>query len=323
MKQANCTEYPPRVLPVLRPLLLATTCAWLLTTGLPAPAQDQTTPAAAGTQPQAQKAETEAEPWSIALEQRNMKLLAATQAPATVVWQEAMELQFLSLYEQDFTGNPVGAILILNAEGQHSNWPETSRRIRLSLPEFGWNTLSTQLPPPRPEPVPPGEAEAAAQIDVEALSLARLHRSIEYLHERGQFNIILIGNGVGAARAACYISELPASSQPSQSRLIRAMVFVNARNRIPGSDKQLQDCLPDPAVPVLDIYTGGQQRDHLEAEQRLKSSRRRGFAIYQQLHFPDPGQTTSQGENLLSRRIRGFLDRHAKGVKVDKAIINR
>ena len=175
-----------------------------------------------------------------------MALLADAQHPASVVWLEDNSGRFLALYEQDRSGNPVGAVLVLNAEGQHSSWPITSEKVRLSFPEFGWNTLSTQLPDPKPNSVParpktapaptstPEEANdsgdkqenpqedtktkeeptavdttetdtdadtetgtettAAPTIDPETLSLQRIQKAIEFLHNQGQFNIVCANN---------------------------------------------------------------------------------------------------------------------------------
>ena len=389
MKKANCTEYPKPLLPTATGLLLAALMV-LASPNLPAQDQASTKQAIAAEKtpdgtvagpppgPQTENDQTQSELPRPGREEREMQLLAAGQPKNSVVWLKAMGLPFLALYEPDYTGNPVGAILILNAEGQHSSWPGTSEQIRLSLPQFGWNTLSTQLPAPQSSPIPPRDSpqaavkdpaetataedssnatpdteqpqtetlpdkEADAQaagvdaagatdntqmpevmpIDAEELSLARLRRSIDYLHEQGQFNIVLIGNGLGAVRAACYLRELPSTSNASQSRLVRALILVNARNRVPTTDTRLQNCLEDPDMPVLDVFAGQQARDQIEAEERLKASRRNGIKRYQQLHFPEMGETTSRGENLLSRRIRGFLDRYARGVKVENAVINR
>lgn len=312
-----------------------------------------------------------------------MTLLANSQSGESVVWLEAMGVPFLSLYEQDLSGNPVGAILILNAEEQHSNWPDVIEPLRMSLPEFGWSSLSTQLPTPAAATIPErslpplgaapnaaeessseddvdgGEATAKAeeqtlslnktetedppaaampkenntgsekredqpedtQLPVEEVALQRLQASINFLHSKGQFNIVLLGNGIGATRAACFISSEVNSDTAPQNRLVRALVLVNARNQIRGSDMQLHHCLTTPKTPVLDVYTGLSQRDRLEAKQRLKSSNRNNYRVYQQIHLPEVAHNSMLGENRLTRRIRGFLESHARGVKVDNAVI--
>tara|TARA_B100000446_G_scaffold39947_3_gene35526 strand:+ start:29740 stop:31023 length:1284 start_codon:yes stop_codon:yes gene_type:complete len=331
-------------------------------------------------------------------EERDMNLLAARLEGETAVWLQALEQPFLALYEQELTGDAVGAVLIINAEGQHSNWPTTSEQIRLSLPEFGWNTLSTELPLPEQRPIPqrsapiapappsvenpdptatdataesnqdpassvqdtpptkaekgedkeiydsttgelsdgslppsaenptaPGDADTPVpelKVPAEDIAIARLEAAISYLHQQGQFNIVLMGSGVGALRAVCFLKDIPKVEQTTQSRLIRSLVMINARNHLPLDSRQLHQCLDTPEMPVLDVYLGHNERDQKDAKQRLKYARRSGYQIYQQLRLPEMAHNTMLGENRLSRRVRGFMEAHAQGVKVDNAVIN-
>ncbi len=415
LKDAHCTETlaqrPPTVprddrrLNPRRILPWLTACALsLCVLSLPALTQtsatektENTASEPSSTEPNATAPPSPPEPPPYASrEERDMNLLAARVDGETAVWLQALEQPFLALYEQELTGTPVGAVLIVNAEGQHSSWPTTSEQIRLSLPEFGWNTLSTELPLPEQRPIPPRspapataetqdtatpETDAAAsnqtpasksqdsppakaekgedkeiydsttgelsdgslpsapedpmaqgssdasmpelKIPAEDIAIARLEAAINYLHQQGQFNIVLMGSGVGALRAVCFLKDVPKTEQTTQSRLIRSLIMINARNRLPLDSRQLQKCLDTPEMPVLDIYLGIEERDQQDAKQRLKYARRSGYQIYQQLRLPEMASNTMLGENRLSRRIRGFMETHAQGVKVDNAIINK
>ncbi len=328
-------------------------------------------------------------------EERDMSLLAEGVDGETAVWLEAMEQPFLALYEQELTGQAVGAVLIINAEGQHSSWPTTSERIRLSLPEFGWNTLSTELPMPETRPIPkrspapkptadeaadtPAENESAEQantaagaakteepvkaeagedkeifdsetgqlsdgsvnsnaanntkvpesqadqlkVPAEDIAVARLHAAINYLHQQGQFNIVLMGSGMGALRSVCFLKDIPKLNESTQSRLIRSLVMINARNRLPNDDRQLHKCLNTPEMPVLDVYVGQDDRNHTEAKERRKYAHRKNYETYQQIRLPELARNTMLGENRLSRRVRGFLESHSRGVKIDNAVIKK
>ena len=386
-------------------IITLASCLWLLL-GLAAPSLSQTetaTTAASTTteetsepSPQPTAPQPAEEPLYHSREERDMSLLAEGVEAETAVWLKALEQPFLALYEQELTGEAVGAVLIINAEGQHSSWPTTSERIRMSLPEFGWNTLSTELPLPETRPIPtrpedppptsngdmketsetnspqdktdpaqesatepltpaPGEdkeifdastgqlsdgslpTEGAAgesagengepakemKIPAEDIAVARLHAAINYLHQQGQFNIVMMGSGVGALRSVCFLKEMPKVNSATQTRLIRAMVMVNARNRLPNDDRQLHKCLDTPEMPVLDLYVGREQRDQVEARERRKYANKKNYQVFQQLRLPEMARNTMLGENRLSRRVRGFLKQHARGVKVDNAIIKK
>lgn len=422
-KDAHCTESLDQR-PLMRAILRATcagisrTCRALLSApsmaalttclclslGLTSPALSQSeassTADAATTEENSKASEQPAEPEPPeepiynSREERDMSLLAEGVDAETAVWLTALEQPFLALYEQELTGEAVGAVLIINAEGQHSSWPTTSERIRMSLPEFGWNTLSTELPLPESRPIPkrpmdspppassnseeapaaddaqasadpaqesasepttpaPGEdkeifdsttgqlsdgslpteesagekpagsAEPAMEMKIPAedIAVARLHAAINYLHQQGQFNIVMMGSGVGALRSACFLKEIPEVNSTTQTRLVRAMVIINARNRLPNDDRQLHKCLDTPDMPVLDLYVGREQRDQVEARERRKYANKKNYQVFQQLRLPEMARNTMLGENRLSRRVRGFMEQHARGVKVDNAII--
>jgi uncharacterized protein DUF3530 len=153
----------------------------------------------------------------------------------------------------------------------------------------------------------------------------RIRAAMTYLNDKGQFNIVLVGDGMGAARGGDFVMAVPiAKPQTPEERPlkpIRAMVIINARNSVPSSNIDLPKSLFDPEVPTLDIYFGTDVRDPAEAERRRKYAKRQGFQVYQQIRLPEIADNKMLGENRLARRVRGFLNKHAKGSKVDNAIV--
>lgn len=53
---------------------------------------------------------------------------------------------FFGLYLQERTGAPNGAILILHDKQQHGHWPASVAPLREYLPDYGWTTLTIELP---------------------------------------------------------------------------------------------------------------------------------------------------------------------------------
>ena len=78
---------------------------------------------------------------------------------------------FVGIWQEDTSGNPVGALLMLHDASQMPDWPAQLQPLRQYLSQHGWATLSISLPepvpralPPRPEPVKlpaPAPAEGA------------------------------------------------------------------------------------------------------------------------------------------------------------------
>jgi len=76
------------------------------------------------------------------------------------------EEEFYGLYLPQANGQPQGGILILHDEQQHGHWPDIIGPLREYLPQFGWSTLTIELPDqlkrqriPRPLESKPSESE--------------------------------------------------------------------------------------------------------------------------------------------------------------------
>lgn len=393
MKNAHCTEitrFLPHAKPFYFQILLMSS---LIIIGMTNAVHAQ--PPATEPNVDSQKVDSQTEKTLLdTAEKRSMTLLSKElKDQETVVWLNAIDGEFLSLYEQEWTSNPFGAVLILHAEGQHANWPNTIELIRSSLPQYGWSTLSTSLPDPDLVAIPARKINAisaspkspetqeqansevkinsATEIDTklksekgedneifdedkgdvddgsielkdqtstpeetekprfatEDIANSRIESAIEYLNNQGIYNIVLLGDGVGAARAGNFLGSLPTADpqNPDQKIIkpVRAVVIINARNNSPRGDINLMSSLYDPEVATTDIYFGTHENDIFESHSRKKFASRNGFKVYQQIRLPELSHNTAQGENRLSRRIRGFLQKYAKGVKIDNAIVNR
>ena len=175
------------------------------------------------------------------------------------------------------------------------------------------------------EPEQDSERIEKPKIATETVAYSRIEAAISYLNDQGIYNIVLLGDGVGAARAGNFLKGLPQSSDPKENtiKVIRAMVIINARNSSPTQDINLLSSLYDPEVATLDIYFGTHERDNIESLERKKFAMRNNFSVYQQILLPELSRNTTNGENRLAKRIRGFLSKYAKGVKVEDAIVNK
>ena len=62
--------------------------------------------------------------------------------------------EFFGLFLQERTGTPNGAILILHDNAQHGHWPNVIAPLREYLPDYGWATLTIELPTPPSQEIP-------------------------------------------------------------------------------------------------------------------------------------------------------------------------
>ena len=180
----------------------------------------------------------------------------------------------------------------------------------------------------QPPAVPATMARSEASKSAEVVTEKRLEAALKFLHDRGQFNIILLGNGIGAIRAQQFLEKItPQVANPKlKAKLekpVRAMVIINGRNALPTAEDAFDDWFNDPEVPVLDIFVDTDDRNRSAAGLRKTLARQKGVIAYKQVRLAELAAENSWGENRLSRRVRSFLDSNAVGIEVKNARLRR
>lgn len=240
---------------------------------------------------------------SLQAETNQRSLLHAELATEAQVWLEAQGEKFLALWEPDTSGSSFGAILLLHGEGQTPDWPDTINPLRTTLMQFGWSTLAIELPDSTVE-------------NNEILAQAHIQAAVNFLNQEGQQNLVMFGAGLNASRAMTYLLTLPAapesapksSSNPTRGAF-RALIMVNAR--------ELQ--LPqDFRLPTFDLYFDEHYLDATEVQERLLLAKKYQLPHYHQLRLLRPAASEYGEENRLTRRVRGFLNKYAKGVEIKR-----
>lgn len=195
------------------------------------------------------------------------------------------------------------------------------------------NTKTTQEPETETETEAEAETEMAykpqekleikSAEEIEALALERLKEAISFLNSEGQFNIVVAAHGTAALRTMYYIDDASTVSKgtknnkPKVQRPVRAMVFLNARNTLLGLETSLTKLLDMQDFPILDIYFDEHYLDNIEAQARKKIAKSHNMSAYFLVKLLEPTQSIFDDENRFTRRVRGFLDQHARGVEVE------
>ncbi|MGH1439197.1 MAG: DUF3530 family protein [Cellvibrionaceae bacterium] len=179
-----------------------------------------------------------------------------------------------------------------------------------------------------PAPAPAIQADEPEKPSAELVTEKRLEAALQFLHDQGQFNLIVLGSGSGAIRAHDFIDKItPKIDNPKLKakleRPIRAMVIVNARNRLPIMEEAYQNWFSDPEIPVLDIFVQDNYRNKVEAKKRKVLARQKKVVTYKQVRLNSINPEKSWNENSLSRRIRSFLDTNAVGIEVKNAKVQK
>lgn len=235
------------------------------------------------------------------------------------VWLESQGEKFMALWEPDTSGSSFGAILLLHGEGQTADWPDTINPLRTTLMQFGWSTLSIELPD---SVVETSANETRSAEDIEAIAQARIQAAVNFLDSKGQFNLVLFGVGQNAKRGMSYLLTQPAQPEAtketgtaSQANTIptrgafRALIMVNVRELTLN---------PDFRLPTLDLYYDEHFLDKTEVKERKLLAEKFQLPFYHQLRLLRPEAPAYGEENRLTRRVRGFLNKYAKGVEVKR-----
>jgi hypothetical protein len=309
---------------------------------------------------------------------------------------------FYGLFLAESSDQPQGGVLLLHDNQQHGHWPDVVAPIREYLPQFGWSTLSIELPdapakkrikreelaasntdtvnnnentaqepegkqPPKDdlekpesekmaqegvadnsgiagstktvieadniEDAEPGlprlqslpaitenkttaeQPKSAPEPNKEMMYLKqnrnRILTAIEYLKSRGQFNIVIIGYGIGAAWAIDYAQQVD-TGEKAQKGLTLITIDALASRLAPG---KMQQQLKNLQIPYLDLIHPKPGDSLTMARKRLSIMKRAKNNRYQQIITANMA-SYHDSESPTSRRIRGWLMKNAGGTLV-------
>lgn len=204
--------------------------------------------------------------------------------------------EYLALYTVQSTRNPKGAVLLLHSMAAHPDWPGVINQLRQSLPEYGWSTLSIQLPILVEEwPI----ADYGKTLDESA---RRIKAAVKHLQSLEYEHIVLVGYGFGAATGMVSVSK----SNPGVLGLVGISMLAQSYLRPQISIETELETLK---LPVLDIY-GSQDRASIieTAADRYQAARKAENPNFKQIVIGGADHHFSDQEVILVKRILAWLN---------------
>ncbi|WP_157729955.1 DUF3530 family protein [Bacterioplanes sanyensis] len=179
---------------------------------------------------------------------------------------------------------------------------------------------------PAAEPAPLADTAAVDAADEYRQRVReRIEAAVTYLKQRGQYNLVILTNGISASWAADYMLASPIDSEAGDT------AAESSRAREPGHTLVLIDPLDDPysqvplidqvsqlEIRVLDLLTDLRPRLDYQDARRAGAMRRRQRDLYQQIELPARA-SVEPGNSLILRRVRGWLRTHAAGMEVGQS----
>ena len=222
-----------------------------------------------------------------------------------VEWLKVGKSKIFSIYTENTTEKATGGAIILHGSGVHPNWDQVVRPLRSQLPDYGWSTLSLQLP------VLNNEAEYKEYIPLFKEVAPRINAGVKYLKAKGIKNIVIVAHSLGSGMAGYYMGKKPDSS-------IRALVAVGVSGVMYKEDSGVGylNALKKIKVPVLDIFGSNDLPQVLKGEKaKAATARKAGNKNYTQVKIHGANHFFDNKENVLVKRVRGWLEKNAAGTE--------
>ncbi len=258
------------------------------------------------------------------------QVLMKSTDPNEIKWLNTSDEKFIALYNDDFTGSLLGGVILLHGMGTHPDWPDVISPLRKSLPQHGWSTLSIQLP------AFGKDGQIKDYVDSIASATLRIRAATEDFRANGISNIVLLGHGLGAATGASFLAT-------NADNGIAAFVGVSMPTYEDGETwMDLPKSIEKINLPMLDVYgsndlisviNNADKRAQAARRGGLKASQNRqftgfnqsatakgafskegGFIAYRKFQISGANHSFSGYEGALSKRIAGWLKRHARGM---------
>ena len=147
--------------------------------------------------------------------------------------------EFLSIYTE--AESATRALLIIHGRGFHPDWADIVQPLRVGLVDYGWNTLSIQMP------VLGKEAKYYDYLPIFDEAIPRIEAGLKYLRAQGNRHIVIVAHSCGVHMSMHYLKHLGDTG-------LAAYVGIG----MGATDYRQPMSEPFPLesikVPVLDIY---------------------------------------------------------------------
>lgn len=214
-------------------------------------------------------------------------------------WLEADGNKFLGIYTEDNTGEPKGGVIVIHGIGVHPNWNDVVYPLRTQLPDYGWATLSIQMP------ILPNDADIKEYAPLIKEAAPRIAAASRYLKEKGDEPVFIVAHSLGATMAAATLADTPALADG----FVAIGMSTNDIDPMLNSIAYLENI----KLPMLDMYGSRDLEQVLKtADARKKAARIAENDNYRQLQIEGADHFFVGLEDELVRRVRGWLETQVK-----------
>lgn len=139
----------------------------------------------------------------------------------------------------------------------------------------------------------------------------RIFAAMEYLRSKGQFNLVIIGYGIGAAWAINYLAQREDIEEEPKGLTLVTIDAMPSRHNM-NIDQQLKKFK---TLPYLDLIQPNNSHALKKAKSRRAIMKRTKNEKYQQI-ITSSMTSYHESESPTNRRVRGWLKKNAGGTLV-------
>ena len=107
--------------------------------------------------------------------------------------------EFLSIYTE--AESATKGVLVIHGRGFHPDWVDTVQPLRVGLVDYGWNTLSIQMP------VLGKEAKYYDYLPIFDEAIPRIKAGLAFLKKRGNTQLAIVAHSCGVHMSMHYLNK--------------------------------------------------------------------------------------------------------------------
>jgi pimeloyl-ACP methyl ester carboxylesterase len=215
-------------------------------------------------------------------------------------WLKADKQRFLGIFTPTQTDKTLGGVILVHGTGVHPNWADVILPLRTELPEFGWATLSIQMP------ILKNDAKMKEYLPLFPEVTPRFNAAIKFLNSQKITNIVIVSHSFGGQMSVYYLSQNPTNP-------IKAFVGIGMGSFKLDDKSDIIKTIPKLKLPVLDLYGS---RDLVavinSAKLRKKAATEAGNKNYSQSEIIGADHFFAQMDDSLVSKVKSWLHKNAQ-----------
>jgi len=214
------------------------------------------------------------------------------------VWFEAGSDKFLGIYTENETDKTLGGVIVIHGMGVHPNWADIIQPIRSELPQYGWHTLSIQMP------ILANEAVYKDYVPLFKEVPPRMAAAVNFFKQKKISPVVVVAHSLGTDMSVNWLGNSPGAQKAVSGYVAIGMSVSKDDPKEADSYAALQKV----TIPMLDIYGAQDLKGIIDAAPLKKSAARKaGNTDYRQDEVPGANHFFNGLQEDLVRRVRSWL----------------